>query len=419
MCTFLLSFYDGPPPHASATSWILHQAYDGSLGSVAVSTCVQQLVLEVLGDLYMRFTIPYRCFPYALVHLIFDWVPQDTKRRICLKFKALKECCLSDLFEQVILALWGQDLMQQPCLNFILMWALQELLVTRVVEFAHRNNKSVAAPKGHARPSNFKVMSDVAGLNRLGVLHGQAIGQTKKNRYRLRQHPKVQEVARQIKSMNNKRKRSQQSTGLLNDISRKNPCGNPKFFYLNKIRGDLTQLQLPQDEFNQRVASVAERYDNDPLVKQAARDAWDVAQHQVSGAAAAPNPADRREGTSIDGSVGVGGVGPWGLGDSFWLVAGSVTGQFLRENTLQGSLRPLAQKIGDRQNSEVTIIESEALQFCRECVPQGPTPTLGKTCCQIHPGFCQVKDRLDVKPFSLITRRLHSIRSASFAVILP
>ena len=53
-------------------------------------------------------------------------------------------------------------------------------LVTRVVEFSHRNNKSVSKAKGTGKPSSFAHIANAAMLNRLGVLHRHARGHGRK-----------------------------------------------------------------------------------------------------------------------------------------------------------------------------------------------------------------------------------------------
>eukprot|EP00969_Alexandrium_andersonii_P075516 3329599-Alexandrium_andersonii.AAC.1 len=45
-----------------------------------IVSAVQQVVLETLADLYLRFSVHYSAFPFRLLHIIFDSVAPATKQ---------------------------------------------------------------------------------------------------------------------------------------------------------------------------------------------------------------------------------------------------------------------------------------------------------------------------------------------------
>ena len=119
-----------------------------------------------------------RGLPHALVHLGLD-VPMELKHRICDAFSNLNECDLSDLFMALIRKMWPSfaDMQSDECIAFLQAWPARELLVTKVVEYAHRSNKSVSRPTGPGKPSNVRTMANASYLNRIGVLHSEVVSQ--------------------------------------------------------------------------------------------------------------------------------------------------------------------------------------------------------------------------------------------------
>ncbi len=91
----------------------------------------------------------FRGLPHALVYLGLD-VPMELKHRMCDAFSNLNECDLSDLFMALIRKMWPSfaDMQSDECIAFLQAWPAHKLLVTKVVEYAHRSNKSVSRPEG-------------------------------------------------------------------------------------------------------------------------------------------------------------------------------------------------------------------------------------------------------------------------------
>ena len=227
---------------------------------MAVATAIQVLVLETLGDSYLRFTVAWRIFPETLVHLAFDHTPEPVKRDICNAYQALPECCQNDCFDELIMSAWpSAEAMQcEGCKRFITAWSSHELLCTRVVECAHRNNETVVRSKGVAKPSNFRTMANASTLNRLSVLHSDALAiKSHKNKFKLRHHPAVKQIARQVQRQTSGTKRKD-TTGI---------GGNPKFRVLNAERSRLSSMNLSKEEFDAAIKRKADEYDSSELAQ--------------------------------------------------------------------------------------------------------------------------------------------------------
>ena len=54
---------------------------------------LQHLVLETIGDFFLRFSVGYDAFPYKLLVVLSDTVPEEEKRDICQQFLDLPPCC--------------------------------------------------------------------------------------------------------------------------------------------------------------------------------------------------------------------------------------------------------------------------------------------------------------------------------------
>jgi hypothetical protein len=77
------------------------------------------------------------------------------------------------------------------------------------------------------------------------------------------------------------------------------------------------------------------------------------------------------------------------------------------DNSAEGGLRKIAKEHYDEQNESLVIRSDDAAMFCAS---YNATPTLGRTCGQLHPGFC----KHDHKDISVAVRAavgvLHSVR---------
>ena len=141
----------------------------GSLSPSEIYEALQHLVMETLGDLYMRFTCHYKGFPEQLARLAVDSTPDDEKLLVAQTFCDLPECCCKPDFELRLKAQYPTvpELMSEEALAVIKGWATTCRLCTKTVEWAHRSNAAVARSKGPAQPSDLHTVADASILHRL------------------------------------------------------------------------------------------------------------------------------------------------------------------------------------------------------------------------------------------------------------
>ena len=204
-----------------------------------IAEAVQTLGLETLGDMYLRFTCEYRAFPFPLVLLVQEGVPEARRRAVANASCDLPMCCCKPHFETKLKQIFPTVdlLLSAACVAIIAAWADHTLLVIKSVEFMHKSNSLVAKSKG-ARPSFFSTVADGFVVNRLQVLHLNALGKRgrRPGSLNIRRHPRLMRVIKKVKS--------------LNKTSRKGVGGNSELHFINAERARLKRLGLTKDDEN-------------------------------------------------------------------------------------------------------------------------------------------------------------------------
>lgn len=346
----------------------LVQAF-GALSEGCVALAVQHLVCETLADLYLRFIVEYRGFPYRLLLTVFDETPQPLKLQIATEFLALPECCRTSFFEGNLMRMFPtpDSLLSAEATELIKAWGDKTLMITRSVEYAHRVNKAHARGRGVARAIDLRYVVDDFILSRAAVSHNAATQRKPSSRPRLRQHPRVQAVLKRLKQKNTRR------AGV---------GGNAKYAWLNEQRAELAKQGLTRPQFAERLRALREDYDRNPLLQQAAKDRWRATRAQrlaarLMGPARDQGPVPPTPCSS----------GPWGLGDGFWPLAEESLSQFLAERGAKSGMRAAAGKHREWQCQRLVLTASEAEQpfdFAR-AIPA----SVEQTCAQRHPGMCR------------------------------
>ena len=197
-------------------------------------------------------------------------------------------------------------------------WADHQLLSTKTVEFMHRSNSSVSRSRGPAKPSSFLTVASAFVTQRLQTLHTTALGLTpQRSSFKLKKHPQIGKVTSKIRALSRK-------------SPRQGVVSNPHFWYLNAERQRLAAEGLPRAEFKDRISEAAAQYDAGPAIREAAKNQWRLA--RLSGDSVGPPPGN------------IEGVGPWGLGDSFWPLSEQKLRNWMRDlpESKEGGVRPIA-----------------------------------------------------------------------------
>ena len=258
----------------------------GGLPAEQVHSACQHIVLELMGDLHVRFTLEYQSFPHRLVYLAVDGVAEDQRKKVASDFGMLKDCCKDPVFEGVIATMFptAQSLLDDGP-PFLKRWAEAQMLVTKSVEFAHRTHKSCGQSKGPAKPSCVTTAADWFLLKRIAVHHDVAVGRKSKRRPHIKHHPSVRAVIKRLKTPSKR-------VGI---------GGNPKYAWLNSQRELLKAQKLDRATFRLRVTELAAHYDASPLLQRAQQDAWQASRGERMLLRGCPQQA-----------VGLGtGCGPW------------------------------------------------------------------------------------------------------------
>lgn len=283
-------------------------------------------------------------------------------------------------------------------------------MITKSVEFAHRVAGAQARPKGPAKAVEFRIIADGFVLNRLAVLHNEAIGRKRKARPRIKDHPRVQEMIHRVRKQHIK-------------ASAGPSCSNPKMVWLNARRQELRALKLPKDQFYARVSAYARSYDNDEVVRLAARDFFRVHRQKMlisrASASAAQgeqqarrvhrqkmlNPVMRVTGSGLEGQYG-----PWQLGDKLWPLSEDHLNRFVTEGSAAGGLRKLVAAHRQQQEKDLILTSARATSSAQ----LAPTAAFQDSCAQKHPGKCRsrllLQGRLVARAADCIADGLHSIR---------
>ena len=142
-----------------------------------ISAAVQQICLETLGDLFLRFTSEYKEFPYRLLRLLDEGLAETERRDIAKAFLDLPKCCLVFCFEGRIAKLFPSvdAILSEQCLELLEAWAENTSMITKQIEFGHRGVGSHARAKGPAKPAEFQHVADKYLVNRVAVLHNEAL----------------------------------------------------------------------------------------------------------------------------------------------------------------------------------------------------------------------------------------------------
>ena len=184
--------------------------------------------------------------------------------------------------------------------------------------------------------------------------------------------------------------------GLNRKWARAGIGSNPKFHFLNTERRRLSAQKLAKVDFRAQMADITASYDADHGLQQLARDAWmDHRLRMVADSSVPPRPR-----------VVSSGVGPWGLGDSFWPVSEDVVRSCLHQHTKCGSIRDLACKHKEWQAEHLVVGDNPDLQGL---LPSDAT----RTCNEKHLGLCRTRDASVYDDALKIAKQLHHIRSSS------
>ena len=366
------------------------QAAFARLPPTNVYEALQHQVLETLGDLHIRFTCVYLGPACELVKMSFDddKVPPAEKRAIGQKFLDLPECELQPLYDSKLRRFYPRlnDLLSQEFRTLIGAGAQAQKIITKAVEFIHRDNNSVARGKGPSKPSDFYTVADNYIVNRCQRFHSHALDKrcSRRDSFKFKHHPKVKLVIAKLKSL--------KSTGKRNGVG-----GNPKIHYLNRVRVQLAEQNLSKGEFYIQVAAAAARYDLDEDIRQVAEDEW--RQHrceQASDVVSAGPPealAPQRK-------------GPWRLGDDFWPVAEDELADFMRSHSKCGGVRPVVDAHRAWQDTHLVVNDTPDLNGLQ-------LAPIYKTCNEKHFGLC-IHKHADIKDKAIkIAAVFHSVRSAT------
>lgn len=365
-----------------------------NLATERVFAALQQMVMEILRDVFLRCTCEYTQFPYKLLCLLNGSTTPGDQAQIALDFLRLPPCCRPAHFDGVWADIFPsvEALLSEECGALLCAWGENHQLVTKTVEFGHRVAGAQAKPRGPAKPAEFRVVADGCVVNRFAVLHAEAVGRKRKSRPRLREHPVVQSIVGRVKKLGSKSKRRPRKFG----------GGNPKLAWLNEQRERLQKLGLGRDAFNAEVSRLAVPYDADPSLRQAALDTW-RARHIARRAAAAMTPPAMAAPQQLPQ-----GFGPWGLGDSYWPLSEERLRHFLLTNTQAGGIRQaaLAHRHWQDQGCMVTCVAASSASKLGEDAP------LAAACAHKHPGKCvgHLQAHELLKEADLIASGLHSIR---------
>jgi hypothetical protein len=347
----------------------LRQAFPQSVDK-SVFGALQQLCLETLSDLFLRFTCEYRAYPYKLLKLLDTGVAEVDRRAIASEFLALPRCCMVPSFEGLLKKLFPtvDAVLSAECMNLLDGWAENQVMITKQIEFGHRGVGSHARAKGPAKPSEFQHIADSYVVNRLAVLHNESVARPRKSRPKIKQHPQVQVVLTNLK--------------VKGGGARAGIGGNPKYFWLNERRRDLKSENLSRDEFTCRVRAYTREYDQDIGIQQHARDLWRVARLAAMEAQVCQvGPVPRR---LEDGAASLArGFGPWRLGDSFWPLSEVMLKEFVAENSARGGMWKIVKAHRKWQGQSLALTGSMA-------TAAGPLPEtkLQTSCACRHPGKC-------------------------------
>ena len=363
----IASLISNASPDSQKIISFLQQAFPQS--SVAdITGPLQQMTLETMGDLHLRFTVTYDAFPFRLLRLLDNTLQEDERRALATEYMQLPQCCKVPHFDGVLLAHFsGVDaLLSAPCLEFLAAFADNYTMITKVVEFGHRQVGGHAKSKGPAKPSEFQHVADSYITGRISVLHNEATNKKRKARPKITQHPRMKVVKENLK-----KKPGSARTGI---------GGNPKYAYLNARRLELQKENLSKQEFNLRVADYASEYDASDLIQQAARDDWCAqrlrrlraldSDFHVDNAAADPAEPE--------------GFGAWRAGDDFWPVGEDRLLGFVGSLSTHGGMRPIAE--GHRQWQSSALVLTGSMATAAAGVDN--SRPLRTNCNHKHPGKC-------------------------------
>ena len=220
---------------SNGTAHFLLMAFP-SLGAETVCEAMQSLVLETMGDLYMRFA-EYRRGAYKLHDMFSAGITDAAKILVARAFHNIPRCCMKPHFEVKLKHAYptSEALSSDAAQSFVLAWMDHQVQVTRPVEVSHRINNATCKPKGPSKPSNFFTVSDSFVCHRVQSWHQHAVGgQGRRAKFSIRKHPRVQKAVKMVKNL----RRKKMANG-----------SNPKFLFLAQTRKRLAPLHLPRQEF--------------------------------------------------------------------------------------------------------------------------------------------------------------------------
>ena len=236
--------------------------------------------------------------------------------------------------------------------------------MTKSVEFMHKSNSLVAKSKG-ARPSLFNIVADGFVVNRLQVLHLNALGKRggRQGSLKIRRHPKLMRVVKKVKS--------------LNKTSRNGVGGNPKLHFINAERARLKRLGLTKDDFRNAVRVAVEGYGKNFELQRVHKLEWEREQWRKSMGRMNSIALEKRPPEAAPPKR----LGDWGLGDEFWPFAEDTFVATFSAGSKMGGVRSLAAEHRDWQNANLILGDGQGGS-------EGdykPAP-IHKTCAEAHPG---------------------------------
>ena len=154
-------------------SQLLFPHQPGPTPTLSVSACL----VEVISDLHLRFTVEYTAFPNRLAQMADLSLSDNERCTIASDFLQQHDCCMPSRFEGKLRNIYPTpaDITSPSCLQFIDAWATSQIVITKIVEFAHRSMSAGTKAKGPARPADFRVACDNFVVNRVSVLHAESV----------------------------------------------------------------------------------------------------------------------------------------------------------------------------------------------------------------------------------------------------